>query len=189
MKRLTFLPLLLALGTAACTSPPTQFLLDAPTSDLRLRPMVSSVEVRDVSLPQYASAADGIAIQQADGSVTANPNEVWADTPERGATLALARNLAAITGARVAAEPWPFADLPGASVKVVVERFLASETGGVRLEGSYAISPVGSGLRDRGGRFDIAVPLPENPGTSDVARAHGLAIEQLAEEIARRLAG
>uniref|UniRef100_UPI00191C1743 ABC-type transport auxiliary lipoprotein family protein n=1 Tax=Mangrovicoccus ximenensis TaxID=1911570 RepID=UPI00191C1743 len=100
MNRLSFLPLLLALGAAACTTPPTQFLLDAPTSELRLAPMVSSVEIRDISLPQYASAADGIALLQADGSVKADPKEIWADTPERGATLALARNLGSRDGLR-----------------------------------------------------------------------------------------
>ncbi|MBE3639210.1 PqiC family protein [Mangrovicoccus algicola] len=189
MKNFTILPILMLLGVAGCTSPPTQYQLDAPTSDLRLRAVVSSLEVRDVSLPQYASAADGIALQQPDGSVKADPKEVWADTPERATTLALARNLAAITGTRVAAEPWPFADLPAASVTVVVERFLAAQGTGLRLQGAYAISPVGSSLSDRGGRFDIAIPLPENAATTDIARAHGLAIERLAEEIARRISG
>ncbi|WP_138470155.1 membrane integrity-associated transporter subunit PqiC [Poseidonocella sp. HB161398] len=189
MKTTTILPLLLLLGAAACTTPPTQFLLDAPTSQMRLAPRVSSIEVRSISLPQYASAADGIALLQADGSVTTDPKEVWADTPERGATLALVRNLAAITGARVAADPWPFSDLPAVSVNVTVERFLASETGRLELAGAYAISPVVSSLRDRGGRFDIVVPLPENAGTAERARAHGQAIQQLAEDIARRLAG
>lgn len=182
------LPLVLLLAVSACASaPPSQLLLDAPTSTQRIPAAVRSVELREVSLPDYAGA-DTLSTREAGGALTADRDQVWADTPARGTTLALARNLAAITGARVAAEPWPFSVLPDVSVKVTAERFLATIPGGVELTGSYAVAPVASAISDRDGRFNITVPLAEGASPAEVAAAHGRAVEALAVQIARSLA-
>lgn len=191
MRHLSKLPclLVLTLGIGACTAPPAQFLLDAPGSTLRLSPVVNSLEIRTVSLPRYASA-DGLTRQQADAALITDVDQVWADSPERGATLAIVRNISEITGARVASEPWPFADLPAASVTVTVEQFLATSTNVVRLSGSYAVAPVGSNLSDRAGRFAIEVPILDENGAENaqaVANAHAVALRQLSETIARRI--
>lgn len=189
MWRLSALPALLALtfGLSACSQPPpAQFLLDVPNSSMRLRPLVGSIEVRTLSLPRYATA-DGLTRQQDDAALITDPNQVWADNPERAATLAIVRNLGEITSARVAAEPWPFAEPPAAMVSVTVETFVATASGTVRLQGGYAIAPVASGLADRGGRFDISVAIP-GEGAQALTNAHGQALLELSETIARRIA-
>lgn len=176
----------LTLLVAACSGPATQ-ILDAPaTPTLRVRPIVSSIEVRDVSLPRYA-AADDVVVLGANGVVETLSNTVWADTPERSLTLTLARNLGEITGARVAAEPWPFSASPAVQVTVQVSRLLGQADGVLNFSGQYAIAPLASNVSDRSGTFDISVPVAGS-GPDALSRAQGQAIGQLSETIARRLA-
>jgi uncharacterized lipoprotein YmbA len=179
------LPALFAVVLTGCGSP-TQVLLTPATSELRVSPAISSLVVRDLSLPLYA-ASDAPVILNADGTVGELSGTVWADTPERALTLQLAADLSVITGARVAAEPWPFSSSPAAEVTVRVERFLGQADGQFRMTGQYAIAPIDSGLSDRSGRFDIVVPMP-GATAGAVAGAQGRAISQLAETIARRIA-
>ena len=164
----------------ACGPPVAQYLVDPPASELRLRPIVSSVEIRDVSLPRYA-AADEISLQDADGAVRAVRGTAWADLPQRSVTRTLARNIGIILNNRAAAEPWPFADPPGAEVTVLVDN-----DGLFRLSGQYAIAPRDSGLSDRSGRFDITKPVG-GESLNAVAAANGAALVDLSEIIARRL--
>lgn len=169
----------------ACGGPDTQVLLAPSAPDLRVRPLVSSIEVRDISLPRYA-ASDVLVVQGANGVLEELPNTVWADTPERSMTLALARDLGTITGARVAVEPWPFAQQPAASVTVRVEQLLARQDNVLVFSGQYAIAPVDSGLADRAGRFDLTVPII-GEGAAALSGAQSKALAQLSEIIARRL--
>lgn len=170
---------------AACGSQ-TQVLLEPATPSLRVTPAVASLEVRDVSLPRYA-ASDALVVRGAGNTLETVGGAVWADTPERAMTLQLAGNLATITGARVAAEPWPFAGLPGAQVTVRVEQLLGQFDGTLRMTGQYAIAPIDSGLSDRAARFDITVPMPgDGPGA--VASAQAAALAELSAQIARRIA-
>lgn len=170
----------------ACSGPDTQVLLAPSAPSLRVSPLVSSIEVRDVSLPRYA-ASDALVKQGENGVLEELPKTVWADTPERSLTLALARDLSVITGARVAVEPWPFAQQPAASVTVRVEQLLARQDNILVLSGQYAIAPVDSGLSDRSGRFDLSVPiLGDTPAA--LANAQSQAMAQLSETIAKRLA-
>lgn len=193
MKRLTFRAAVAAvcLVVAACAGPVTQVSVPPVQTDLRLRPIVASVELRDISLPRYA-AADDVARAGPDGGIGALAGTVWADTPERALTLRLADALEQITGARVAAEPWPFSEPPSASVTVRVTDALGQgggddTPGRFVLRGSYAIAPVASDLSDRAGRFDIAVPLAED-GPQSLATAQSAALGELAETLARRIA-
>ncbi len=185
MQRTIFL-VLAAAALSACTSEPvSQYLISAQSPALRIRPLVSSLEVRDITLPRYVTA-DEIAARSPDGAVRALPGTAWADDPQRQMTLGLARNLGTITEARVAAEPWPFSDQPAAQVTVRIEQLLAGPDNILRLNGQYAIAPIDSDLRDRSGRLEIAVPLPgEGPGA--IAAAMGAATTEMAETIARRL--
>lgn len=170
---------------AGCGSQ-TQILMEAPTPDLRLRPAVASVEVRDISLPRYA-AADSLVVRTTDNALQQLSGTVWADNPERSMTLQLASDLGTITGVRVAAEPWPFADLPSAQVVVRVDRLIGQLGGTLRFSGQYAIAPVGADVSDRLSRFDITVRVPgETAGA--LALAQGTALAQLSEQIARDLA-
>lgn len=176
------------LALAGCVGQPVaQYLVDPPVSQLRLRSFVSSIEVRDVSLPRYASG-DEIALQGTDGAVRSLRKTAWADVPQRAVSLTLARNLAAILNIRVSTEPWPFADPPAVEVAVTADRFLVGSDGILRFSGLYAIAPRNSDLSDRSGPFSIEVPvLGGSENLNGVAAAHGTALVQLSETIARRL--
>ncbi|MFV0246230.1 MAG: membrane integrity-associated transporter subunit PqiC [Qingshengfaniella sp.] len=180
------LPLVLTTLVMTACSSPNQVLIPPSDSVLRLRPLVGSLEIRDVSLPRYA-AADPIMIQAEDGTLREMRRAIWADDPERGMTLQLASTLATITGARVAAEPWPFSQPADANVTVRIEQVLAQPDGLFHMTGQYAIAGQNGGLADRAGPFDISVPLPDT-GPTAVATAQGQALTELAETIARRIA-
>lgn len=170
---------------AACA--PTQLVLvPPPQSDVSLRPAVSSVVVRDVALPDYA-ASDQIALLQPDGTLRVT-RLLWADAPERAIRDGLVAALGDITGARVAAEPWPFSGLPSAELTVRVSRLVAQPSGVLDFAGQYAVAPLGATLSDRAGRFAIRVPLAGD-GAGALGRAQALAVADLAETIARDLAG
>lgn len=176
---------LAALVLAGCSGPATQILLPPVQSDMRVRPIVQSLEVRDVALPRYA-ASDEILLLTA-GALDPARNAIWADTPETALTAALADALATITGARVATEPWPFADPPAATLSVRITRLTAAPGAGLDLVGSYAIAPVASGLSDRSGRFAVSVPVSGDTPQA-VADAQSRALAELAETVAGRLA-
>ncbi len=171
---------------AACAPPVTQILIPPADTELSVRPLVGSLEVRDMSLPRYA-ASDDLVVLGEDGGIDTLRGLVWADTPERALTLRLADSLGAITGARVAGEPWPFADLPAAQLTVRVSDLLASSDGVLRFRGHYAIAAVDSDLADRDGSFDLSVPL-RSLSPQAVAEAHSTALSRLAETVARRIA-
>jgi hypothetical protein len=179
----------LSLALVACSAPVTQVAVPPVVSDLSVRPIVSSLELRELSLPRYA-ASDDVVRAGVGGMIDTVPATMWADTPERGLTLHLADALGRITGARVAAEPWPFAEPPAASATVRVTRLLGgvNEAGQGRLvfSGSYAIAPVASSLSDRDGTFDISVPLTSDSPQA-LAAAQAAALGQLAETLARRI--
>jgi uncharacterized lipoprotein YmbA len=193
MERLTLRAVLAAtcLALGACAGPITQVAVPPVDTDLRLRPIIGSLELRDLSLPRYA-AADDVVRAGADGGIGAVQGAVWADVPERALTLRLADALERITGARVAAEPWPFAEPPAATATVRVSDALgqpgtADAPGRFVMRGSYAIAPVAADLSDRAGRFEIAVPLTGD-GPQAVAAAQSAALGELAETLARRIA-
>lgn len=142
----------------------------------------SSVEVLEVSLPDYAGRQP-IARRQADGSVMAEREELWADLPARGMSLELARMLARISGAQVASEPWPFADRAQARLDIRVEQMLAEGDGRFVLSGQYFVAP-DTGAAGRSGLFDIAVPV-NGAGPAAIAAARAEAVAALASQIAR----
>jgi hypothetical protein len=192
MMRMTLKPalcgLILLASLAGCAGPPTQIAIPPVASQVTVRPVVSSLAVRDISLPRYAASGD-LVRATAEGIITI-PSVVWADTPERAMTLHLADALGQITGARVAAEPWPFSDAPAAEATVRVTRLLGrlgtDGQGQLTLSGSYAIAPVSSSLTNRSGRFDIAVPLRDDTPQA-LADAYSAAFDDLAETLARRI--
>lgn len=178
--------LALALGLTACAGPATQVLIPPSTPSLRIKPAVSSIVVQDISLPRYA-ASDDLVVIDSNGVLQSLPNTIWADTPERGLTLDMARDLGKITGARVSTEPWPFSDTPQARVTIRVTRLLGQANGVLLFSGQYAVAPVDSGISDKSDFFDISVPMAGKE-PADLAQAVGKAMSQLAETIARRMA-
>ncbi|MEL6550128.1 MAG: ABC-type transport auxiliary lipoprotein family protein [Pseudomonadota bacterium] len=168
-----------ALLLAACSE--DQF-VQAPQVEAteRIRTSFSSIEVREVSLPSYASGEE---IAVSSGGAIVFSEALWADDPTRAVTLALARNLKEITGARVASEPWPFDSFPAARVDVRVEEFIISN-GVVRLAGQYFVADQEGRGRDHAHLFDLSRPIA---GASAAAAGAGRSalIADLAREIAR----
>ncbi|KGM49446.1 PqiC family protein [Pseudooceanicola atlanticus] len=154
------------------------------TADLpRISSRYGSIELREVSLPSYASSEE-IAKRGETGAITSESSLLWADQPSRGMTLELARLLGLMTRAQVAAEPWPFLDRAAALVDIRVEQMLADADGTFRLSGQYYVAP-DSGVGGRSGLFDLSAPIV-GEGASAIAAARGQVVRSLAEEIARR---
>jgi len=173
------------LALAACGDNNTRFVINTPESAVQMRLSVASIEVRDVSLPTYASATE-IVVQQADGALVPVSRAVWADDPVRGVTGALARSLAARSTASVAAEPWPLADGPAARLEVRVDQMVAGADGTFRLTGQFALTSPQGQVRDSLTRFAVSVPLTE-PSPRAIAVSTGQAIDGLADEVLRKL--
>lgn len=180
----TLFSLALAFVLAACGPDPVRVPLAAAVeSDLRVRVPVSTVMLRDVSLPTYA-AAEEIPLQDGTGVIATAEGLLWADDPERAATLALSRHLNMILSATVAPEPWPLDGIPDVTVDVRVSEALATNTGQFVLEAQFFIGGDGRPFRPNANEFRTAVPLADTtPGA--VARAQAEAYRQLAEAIAR----
>lgn len=168
----------------ACSNPMKtgRYLIDPPVSGEKLPDRLGTVELKEVSLPDYATG-DEIAWQTADGAVRMDTKQLWADTPPRAFTLSLARTISDLSGAMVIAEPWPLSEPPRRKLEVQVEKALAQAGGTYRLAGRYFVADDRAGGSNQARSFDISVPLPsDHPG--DIARAQSQAIGQLARQIA-----
>jgi uncharacterized lipoprotein YmbA len=168
---------------AACGA--EERLLPAPqvASVERVASRYASIEVREVSLPAHASSEE-IYIEAEGGGLTVS-DLLWADDPTRAVTLALSRNLAEITGARVAPEPWPFDAFPAARVDVRVERFLSTANGTLSLAGQYFVADLDGRGRDRARLFSLTTTLPADASPTAVAEARARLISELAVTIAK----
>ena len=182
-------PLLIALiaclGLGACSSPTNRVDLQPLQSELRRTAIVPSVMVRTVSLPTYA-AAEEIAIQNPDGVIVTSGDVLWADLPDRAATLTITGHLNTILSAVVGPDPWPFVDLPGAIVEVRVTEMIAGNDGLFRLRGQYFIGGDASTFRKTVVQFNHTAPLSDG-SVSSVATAQSHVLLALSEEIARSL--
>jgi len=172
-----------ALGLTACGASPEFYAVTPPQAAQTQKIAFRSVEVRDVSLPTYASASE-IAIEDAGGKLVINSAVQWADNPERAVALELTRHISRLSGARVASEPWPFEAFPDARLDVRFESLVARADGQFRATGQYFVS-VADGGRERSGLFDLSVPLDPAGGPQAIAAARGQVIFDLAAYIAR----
>ena len=183
-------PILLALvataGLAACSGPINRVDLVPLQSQLNLQANVSTVIVRTVSLPSYA-AAEELSIQSPEGLITSDGEILWADMPDRAATLAITRHLNEILSATVGPDPWPFSGLPDVAVEVRVQEMLAGADGVFRLRGQYFIGGDGIDYRRIVRTFSYTAPLPVE-GVGGVAAAQSQVLLSLSEDIARNLA-
>lgn len=173
----------LVLGLAACGSDPVRFAVPDVTSDERIRVPVRSVEVREVSLPAYARSEE-IWREAPDGALFSEADVLWADEPSRGVTQELTRQLTALTGQTVAAEPWPFLDPAQARLEVRIDEMIAGSDGRFRLSGQYYTAS-DSGNRDRSGVFKLWAPIEGAGSASDIAMARANAVKELARQIAK----
>ena len=123
---------------AGCGETSGRYLIDTPAPTQQVRVPLSTIEVRDVTLPDYVSSAE-IMVQSEDGALRPVANAIWADNPVRGFTLMLARNLDTGSNAAAMTEPWPLTEPPHARVEVRVEQMVAQIDGTFRLTGQFAI--------------------------------------------------
>lgn len=179
------LPLLATLTLTACGNPEkvARYLIDPPMPPVAVANRLGTAELKDVSLPDYASGQE-ISWQTADGAVRSTPDNIWADNPQRAFTMTLARTISEVSGATVIAEPWPLAEAPSKRIEVRVEKALAQADGIYRLSGRYFVSDDGySGGSNQVRSFDISIPLTSE-GSGAIAAAQSAAISQLAAQIA-----
>jgi len=172
----------LVLALAACGSSQS-YAVRAPAVTEQVRIGFGAVEVRDVSLPTYASS-DEIYTQAADGTLLSSSKVLWADAPERAIALELSENIARMTGRRIASEPWPFEAYPDARLEVRFSELVASEAGQFRTKGQYFVGVLDGG-RERSGLFELSVPFDPRGGPAAIAAARGQLILNLATYIAR----
>ncbi|MDO5647485.1 membrane integrity-associated transporter subunit PqiC [Paracoccus sp. (in: a-proteobacteria)] len=182
MKHL--LPLCAVAVVAACSNPEKTggWLIDPPTAGVRVPNALGTAELKDVSLPEYASGQE-VAFQTPDGAVRSNPDNIWADSPGRAFTNALAGAISDMSGATVIAEPWPLAEPPRRVIQVRVDRALTQADGHYRLSGRYFVADDRAQGTNHVRRFDIRVPVAE-PGAGGTAGAASQALSQLAQQIA-----
>ncbi|MTH78109.1 PqiC family protein [Paracoccus aestuariivivens] len=187
MRQLMIASIFLA-ALAGCSNgeKTARFLIDPPTTGERLPNRLGTTELKDVSLPDYASAGE-VSWQSTDGAVRSNTKQLWADNPQRAFTQTLARAISDLSGATVIAEPWPLAEPPRRTLEVRVEKALAQADGTYRLTGRYFVGDSGAGGANQARSFDIVVPMGTEAGKATpatVARTQSLAIAQLARQIA-----
>ncbi|WP_380058870.1 membrane integrity-associated transporter subunit PqiC (plasmid) [Falsihalocynthiibacter sp. SS001] len=175
-------PFVCSLALLAACSSSVLYPVTTPPISGSVNTSVRSLEVRDVSLPSYA-AAEEITIQNSDGSLSTAGSALWADIPVRAISLELSRNIAALTGARVASEPWPFETRPQARLEVRMDELLPGADGVYRGSGQYFVGSTEGG-RDRAGSFALSVPFDPKGGPLAISRARGQLIQNLARKIA-----
>ncbi|SHI93378.1 hypothetical protein SAMN04488012_103355 [Palleronia salina] len=180
---MTRIALALVLTLAACGGTPLRYELPPVPETDRIAVSSGSVEVRDVSLPTYASQ-EVIFVEDETGALVSDDNLLWADDPERAFTEGLALGLARLTRARVAAEPWPFYEPPAARVEVRFSRALAGADGQFRIAGQYFVASPDGTRRDTARRFDLSAPYAAANATA-IAAAKARVIDDLARMIAR----
>jgi uncharacterized lipoprotein YmbA len=184
MKPFSLVVLLLVL--AACGDNSVRYVAapaDSGIAKAALR--VSSIEVRDAVLPDYAEAPE-ILVEQPDGGLSPLKRAIWGDGSARSVTAALVSSLSARSTAAIAAEPWPLSEPPDARLHVRVNRMVASADGLFSFEGQFAVEAPGG--RESIRPFSVRVPL-RDAGPGGIAEAKGQAIDQLADVIVAALRG
>lgn len=182
--RLLF-PLIAAVAVlAACGQSPVRYAAAPVPSGDQISIGLSQLEVREVSLPAYAQSEE-IWRETEEGALTSDSSVLWADDPARGVTMELSHHLGTLTGARVAAEPWPFEDLPQARLVVRIQDMVAGADGQFRMSGQYFVARLSAG-RDRSGEFRVSAPYALDGGAQSIAAARATAVRDLARLIADR---
>ena len=186
LPRLPLFALAAAAALAGCSNPENtaRYLIDPPTAGIRVANQLGTAELKDVSLPEYASDQE-VAFQTPDGAVRANPDNLWAENPNRAFTTTLARAISEVSGATVIGSPWPLAEPPQRVIEVRVERALAQASGVYRLSGRYFVADerLNGGGTNHARSFDVQVPMAEQTPAATAA-ALSQAISVLAQQIA-----
>ncbi len=181
-----FFVVLALVALAGCTGvKPDRFAVEPTTASAKIKTSARTISVAKVDLPAYAKEP-GIFVENDAGALEPLDKADWADDTERAMTLSLVRNLDAITGARVASDPWPLGGVPEAEIRVEVERMLVDNNATMRLSGQFSIRRDIATSRNKIVRFDITTRAASRK-PDDVVQAHGAAWRELAEDMARAL--
>ena len=172
------------LALTGCSESAVRYAAPPIESGTKVKISVARLEVTEVSLPAYAKSEE-IWRETETGGLVSDASILWADDPSRSITLELSKHLSAITGARVAAEPWPFEEPAQSRLTVRVEELLASQAGIFKMSGTYYVSKNDDG-RERSGSFQIDTPIAADGGASEIAAARAIAVRDLAQLIAKR---
>jgi uncharacterized protein len=179
--RRVFLILPLLLAACGSTEGPLRYPVTVPPAEAPVRISFDSIEVREAVLPLYAELEE-IYILGPDGALHSDTEVLWADEPRRAVTQGLVSALARLTGARVAAEPWPLEDFPAARLEVRFDQLMAQSRGAFVASGQYYVADLEGG-RSRSGGFALSVPITAE-GPAALARAKGELLGRLARQIA-----
>ncbi|GFE66074.1 PqiC family protein [Litoreibacter roseus] len=181
-----FALLLGALTLAGCGFGPgtARYLPDATPSEVRASARVSTVEIIEVTLPSYA-ASEEISVRGVDGAIRSSTDILWAEDPESALVQSLVTNLSQITGARVAADPWPLADPAQVELTVRIATMLVSADGRLDFVGQYAVAAPDRAIRETVTPFAITESV-NAASYQSIADAHARAWRQLSEEMAKR---
>lgn len=180
--------LLAALMLAGCESliPPRAHLLPLPElGDAEGALRRELILLAPLALPEYA-AERRIAVLEQDGEVSQGAGDVWADSPVRAGTLALARALEARSGAAVLADPAPLEAAPSLRIEVIVDKFLGPDGGPVALEGAYRVSDLRANGLAIFSRFTVEGSSEED-GMAGLVAAHADALDRLAAAMTDKL--
>ncbi|MEL6679250.1 MAG: ABC-type transport auxiliary lipoprotein family protein, partial [Pseudomonadota bacterium] len=97
-----FAPLLALLAACAPAPPAERYLVTATTAAEAIVAPATSVQVREIDLPDYADREE-VSLMSDDGAVIFIPGTLWADTPSRSLTRLMATRLsAALPNSKVA---------------------------------------------------------------------------------------
>lgn len=179
----TFFGLMLA----ACDGPEHRYLLQDAAPAKAYGTAAKLVLVDKIDLPAYFSGAE-VMYQDEDGVLQTTKGDFWADSPDRAFTELVSDALDDRLSADVASSPWPFEMPADIKVNIKVRRFVAMNTGVVELKGQYFLSSEYGGTLARAARFEIVEPIAVE-GTPGIASAYSRALEQLSNEIAKRISG
>lgn len=174
------------LALAGCVSAERdRFLIEAASSSEKVQTDARTISVTKISLPTYATET-GIFIQNDLGAIVAIPKADWADDTERAMRLFLVRDLASISGAEVASDPWPLGGIPEAEVRIDVEQMFVDRNNTMQLSGQFSIRRDINERRSLIRQFAITTKA-RSASPADVVDAHGEAWQKLAKTIAEAM--
>ena len=148
------------------------------------------IALRQASLPDYARDPR-IFLEGADGSLTVEEGQRWADAPDRFVTRRLAATLDAAVSADVVAEPWPRAARPDLVVEVYFDRLLGDATGSVRADGRFRLyRPEAEGVAFHDFRLSArgGGPVGGQAGYRAISEGYARVLADLAGEIGAKAA-
>lgn len=166
-----------------CGSSPALVAVNEPTAEGRVWVGVTSLELKEPSLPGYA-VADEIPLEAEGGLVNTVEAVLWADKPARAISLELTRHLSSLTRVRIAPTPWPFEGQPDAILDLRFETLLARADGRYQASGQYFVARLDGG-RERSGFFDLSEAIAQPATAQSISQARGRVIKALASLLAR----